>query len=91
MAPKKIYYALAKAKEVGIFFDCWDNVKHLSQGASKPIYRGFEKLNEAERFVKEQGFETVDIITAVNAESEIQRSSSSMLVVPLRKCGDECL
>ena len=40
MAPKKRYYALAKAKEVGIFFDYWGNMKHLTQGTSKPIYRG---------------------------------------------------
>ena len=77
MAPKKKYYALAKAKEVGIFFDYWENVKHLTQETSKPIYRGFEKLEEAERFMKEQGFNTVDIITPANVESEIQRRSSS--------------
>ena len=34
MAPKKRYYALAKAKEIDICFDYWGNVKHLTQGTS---------------------------------------------------------
>ena len=89
MAPKKRYYAPAKSKKVRIFFDYWDNVKHLTQGTSKPIYRGFEKLEEAERFMKEQGLDTVDIITAANAESEIQRSSSSEESVEMNVCNEE--
>ena len=89
MAPKKRYYALAKAKEVGISFDYWDNVKHLTQRTSKPIYRGFEKLEEAERFMKEKGFDTVDIITHANVESEIQRSSSSEKSVEINVCDEE--
>ena len=89
MAPKKRYYALEKAKEVGIFFDYWDNMKHLTQGTSKPIYRGFGKLEEAERFMKQQGLDTVDIITEANAESEIQHSSSSEEIVEMNVCDEE--
>ena len=51
---KKKYYAVAKGKTPGIYFswaDCKAQIDHFS-GA---VYKGFESLADAEKFINQMG------------------------------------
>ena len=57
---KKIkYYAVKVGRNTGVF-DTWDDCKNQVHGYSGAIFKGFEKLEDAELFLKESEEKTID-------------------------------
>ena len=50
--PAKKYYAFANGARVGIFYEFWKDVLHLNK-VSKPIYKGFNNFEDAQKFMAE--------------------------------------
>lgn len=48
------YYAVAKGREVGIFYDNWNNVKKLIDGFSGARYKGFKTEQQAQQWLNKQ-------------------------------------
>ena len=52
--PAKKYHAFANGARVGIFYEFWKDVQHLNK-VSKPIYKGFNNFEDAQKFMAQNG------------------------------------
>ena len=73
--PAKKYYAFANGARVGIFYEFWKDVQHLNK-VSKPIYKGFNNFEDAQKFMAENGVIVDELSSATELGLHKKRANS---------------
>ena len=73
--PAKKYYAFANGARVGIYYEFWKDVQHLNK-VSKPIYKGFNNFEDAQKFMAGNGVIVDELSSATELGLHKKRANS---------------